>query len=981
MGTRMFRLRSGGLINREKVLNFSFNGKKLYGYEGDTLASALLANGKHLVGRSFKYHRPRGIFSAGSEEPSALIQLGLGAHTEPNIRATTVPLFNNLVATSQNHFGPLEWDLMRINDFLSPFLGAGFYYKTFMWPKSFWEKIYEPIIRQAAGLGKLSSKEDPSSYDKGFLHCDLLIIGSGPSGLQSALTAARSGAKVILVDEDFLLGGSLNGEKLQINDVSASDWGAQIIEELKSFENVRLLHKTTVYGAFDHGIFGALEVKDYTGQFENKKPRQVLWRIYAKQSLLCSGATERSLLFGNNDRPGIMLSKSVRQYCNRWGVIPGKNISIYTNNDDGWITARDLKDAGCNIVTVIDERSDLNPPIKDINYQLGKKVIDTRGGLRLSSIILSDKSKIKTDCLAVSGGFNPNVHLTCHQRGRPQWAKDYQCFVPGNLPKGMNVIGAANGVFELENIFQEINDKMDKILSSLGYKTKTTNQIKFNSKPFNVAAFSKSLPKGNVWVDLQNDVTVKDLKLSVLEGFHSVELLKRYSTLGMATDQGKNSNVLGLSVLSILKNKSIEESGTTIYRPPFTPVPIGAFAGRSRGKHFRPFRLTPSHNWAQKQHAVFVEAGNWLRAQWFPLPHEKSWRESVDREVIKTRESVGICDVTTLGKIDIKGEDSGAFLNFVYANNFGKLPVGKVRYGLMLREDGIAFDDGTTARLSENHFVMTTTTANAVTVFRHLEFCRQCLKPNWDVHLISTTDHWAQFAIAGPKSRALLSEIVDLGVDISNEAFPFMACGEISIFDGIKARLFRISFSGELAYELALPRRYASSFMNAMTELGKKFNLVPYGTEALGVMRIEKGHAAGNELNGQTTANNLGLGKMVSKMNDCIGNTMSEREVFNRKDVLKLVGFAPTNKIYSLVAGSHFISRGQKATLENDEGWMSSVAFSPMLGKSIGLGFIREGDKRFGERVDAINLLNNEKIEVEITSPHFFDPKGDRLRA
>ena len=981
MGTNMFRLKNGGLINRGKILNFSFNGKKLYGYEGDTLASALLANGKHLVGRSFKYHRPRGIFSAGSEEPSALIQLGSGAHTEPNIRATTVPLFNNLVVTSQNHFGPLEWDLMRINDFLSPFLGAGFYYKTFMWPKSFWEKVYEPIIRQAAGLGKLSRKEDPSCYDKGFLHCDLLIIGSGPSGLQSALCAARSGAKVILADEDFLLGGSLNGEKLQINDVSATDWGAQIIEELKGFENVRLLPKTTVFGAFDHGIFGALEVKDYTGQFENKKPRQVLWRIYTKQSLLCSGATERSLLFGNNDRPGIMLSKSVRQYCNRWGVIPGKNISIYTNNDDGWITARDLKDAGCNIVTVIDERSDINPPIKDINYHLGKKVIDTRGGLRLSSIILNDKSKIKTDCLAVSGGFNPNVHLTCHQRGRPQWVKDYQCFVPGNLPKGMNVIGAANGVFELENIFQEITDKMERILSSLGYKTKTTNKIKFNRKPFNVGAFSNSLPEGNVWVDLQNDVTVKDLKLSVQEGFHSVELLKRYSTLGMATDQGKNSNVLGLSILSILKNKPIEESGTTIYRPPFTPVPIGAFAGRSRGSHFRPFRLTPSHKWAQNQNAVFVEAGNWLRAQWFPLPEEKSWRESVDREVIRTRESVGICDVTTLGKIDIKGEDSGAFLNFVYANNFGKLPVGKVRYGLMLREDGIAFDDGTTARLSENHFVMTTTTANAVTVFRHLEFCRQCLKPNWDVHLISTTDHWAQFAIAGPKSRALLSEIMDSGVNISNKSFPFMACGEISIFGGIRARLFRISFSGELAYELALPRRYASSFMNAMTELGKKFNLVPYGTEALGVMRIEKGHAAGNELNGQTTANNLGLGKMVSKLNDCIGNTMSERDGFNRKDVLKLVGFTPTNEMHSLVAGSHFISRGKKVALENDEGWMSSVAFSPMLGKSIGLGFIKEGDKRFGERVDAINLLNNEKIEVEITSPHFFDPKGDRLRA
>ena len=976
----MFRLENRGLINRAKRLSFAFNGKKLYGYEGDTLASALLANGTHLVGRSFKYHRPRGIFSSGSEEPSALVQLAVGANTEPNIRATTVQLFDGLTANSQNHFGPLEWDLMRVNDFLSPFLSAGFYYKTFMWPKSFWEKLYEPIIRKAAGLGKLSGEPDPSTYDKGFLHCDLLIIGAGPSGLQSALMAARSGAKVIIADEDFLLGGSLNGDNFQINNDTAINWVKNTIEELVSFKNVRLMPKTTIYGAFDHGIFGALEIKTNFDRLRSSKPRQVLWRIYAKQSVLCSGSSERSLLFGNNDRPGIMLSRSVRQYCNRWGIIPGKKVSIYTNNDDGWITARDLKEAGCNVVMVIDERSDIAAPIKNVDYRLGKKVIDTKGSLRISSLSLDDGTKVETDCLAVSGGFNPNVHLTCHERGRPKWQEKNQCFIPGKKPKGMAVVGAANGVFDLNHIFEENNLKMKEILSHLGYKHKGKIKLTATQKSYNVAPFSKSLAKGKVWVDLQNDVTVKDIKIAVQEGFHSVELLKRYTTLGMATDQGKTSNVLGLSVLSILKNEPIEKVGTTIYRPPFTPVPIGAFAGRSRGKHFKPVRLTPSHQWAEQRNAVFVETGNWLRAQWFPLAGEHSWRESVDREVLQTRESVGICDVTTLGKIDIKGRDAGAFLNFVYANNFGKLAVGKVRYGLMLRDDGIAFDDGTTARFAEDHFVMTTTTANAVTVFRHLEFCRQCLKPTWDVHLISTTDHWAQFAIAGPNSRALLSEILDPKSDISNESFPFMACGKVSILNGIEARLFRISFSGELAYELALPRRYAASFMTHIFEAGKKFNLVPYGTEALGVMRIEKGHAAGNELNGQTTANNLGLGKMVSKLNDCIGNTMSEREGFNQKAALKLVGFAPTNKMQSLVAGSHFISKGKPAKLENDEGWMSSVAFSPMLNKSIGLGFIKAGDQRFGEKVDAVNPLNKEVIEVEITSPHFFDPEGDRLR-
>ena len=980
IGNLMFRLNDRGIINRDKRLDFSFNGKRLWGFEGDTLASALLANGIHLVGRSFKYHRPRGIFSSGSEEPSALMQLGLGPHTEPNIRATTVQLFDGLVAKSQNHFGPLEWDLMRVNDFLSPFLSAGFYYKTFMWPKSFWEKVYEPIIRKAAGLGKLSGEPDPSTYDKGFLHCDLLIIGAGPSGIQSALTAAKSGAKVILCDEDFLFGGSLTGDNFEINNDHASNWVQTATEELRSFENVRLLPKTTVYGCYDHGIFGALEIKDWSSEIASEKPRQILWRIYSKKSVLCSGASERSLLFGNNDRPGIMLSRSVRQYCNRWGIIPGKKISIYTNNDDGWLTAKNLKEAGCNVVMVIDERSDIVAPIRDVDHKLGKKVINTAGGLRIASLKLDDGTKIETDCLAVSGGFNPNVHLTCHERSRPKWCDKYQCFVPGDLPKGMEVIGAANGVFELPEIFEEANLKIKKILSYLGYKDKAVSKPAVKNKPYHVSPFSKSLAQGKVWVDLQNDVTVKDIKIAVQEGFHSVELLKRYTTLGMATDQGKTSNVLGLSVLSILKNKSIKDVGTTIYRPPFTPVPIGAFAGRSRGKHFKPFRLTPSHQWAEKRNAVFVETGNWLRAQWFPISGETTWRESVDREVRQTRESVGICDVTTLGKIDIKGRDAGEFLNFVYANNFGKLAVGKVRYGLMLRDDGIAFDDGTTARFAEDHFVMTTTTANAVTVFRHLEFCRQCLKPTWDVHLISTTDHWAQFAIAGPNSRKLLLQVVDPNIDISNETFPFMACGKVSIFNGIEARLFRISFSGELAYELALPRRYAASFMNKITETGKKFDLVPYGTEALGVMRIEKGHAAGNELNGQTTANNLGLGKMVSKLNDCIGNTMSERKEFNRKDALKLVGFIPTDEMQSLVAGSHFISKGKTATLENDEGWMSSVAFSPMLEKSIGLGFIKEGDQRFGEKVDAVNPLNKEVVEVQIISPHFFDPKGERLR-
>ena len=448
----MYRIKSGGLINRNKELNFSFNGKNFVGYEGDTLSSALLGNGIHLVGRSFKYHRPRGIFSSGSVEPSALVQLDEKNFTEPNIRATTVKLYDGLVSNSQNHVGSLSWDFMRINDYLSTFLSAGFYYKTFMWPKAFWEKVYEPIIRNAAGLGKLSKESDPSTYDKGYLHCDLLVIGAGPAGLYSALIAARTGAKIIVVDEDFILGGSFNGENININDNICSDWVKSILSELNSLKNVRLMSSTTLYGSFDHGIYGALEVKSYNSKNNLKKPRHILWKIYSKFSVLCTGALERSILFENNDLPGIMLSKSVRHYCNRWGVIPGNNISIYTNNDDGWETAKDLKKAGCNVVCIIDQRSKIKPPIENIDHILGRNIVKAKGNLRISSIKLDNGRVINTDCLAVSGGYNPNLHLTCHQRGKPKWNEVNHCFVPHNPPKTMEVIGAANGLFNLSLI-------------------------------------------------------------------------------------------------------------------------------------------------------------------------------------------------------------------------------------------------------------------------------------------------------------------------------------------------------------------------------------------------------------------------------------------------------------------------------------------------------------------------------------------------
>ena len=974
----------GGLVDRNREISFRFNDRWMKGHPGDTLASALLANGQKLVGRSFKYHRPRGIFTAGSEEPNALVQLRTGAHQEPNTRATTVELFDDLRATSQNHRGPLEWDLMAVTDLMSPFLSAGFYYKTFMWPRAFWEKLYEPVIRSSAGLGRLSMQEDPDQYDKGFLHCDLLVIGAGPSGLMAALVAARSGARVILADEDFAPGGRLNAETLELGGMVGADWAAQVVAELADMPNVRVMPRTTVYGAYDHGIYGALErCTDHLAE-SGGKPRQILWRIYSKRAVLAAGATERPIAFGNNDRPGVMMAGAVRAYLNRFGVTPGHHVAVFTNNDDGWRTAKDLVAKGVEVVAVIDSRD--KPAVCEVpgaRHVRGAAVMDTVGRKGVKAITLTDGQVIPVDCLAVSGGWNPNVHLTCHHRGRPEWRDDVQAFVPGGaLPPGMAVAGAANGQMTLAAGLVEGQAQARAQLEALGHTVANVELPQAEDEPREAAGFwHVKESRKRAWVDQQNDVTVKDVKLANREGFRSVELLKRYTTLGMATDQGKTSNIAGLAILAEEAGKTIPEVGTTIFRPPYTPVPMGALGGRARGKGFRPYRLTPSHQWAEENGATFVEVGNWLRAQWFAREGEKGWRDSVDREVEMTRKSVGICDVTTLGKIDIQGKDAAAFLNKVYANGFATLAVGKVRYGLMLREDGIAYDDGTTARMGENHFVMTTTTANAVVVFRRLEFARQCLWPNMDVHLISTTDGWAQFAVAGPNSRKLLQKVVDKEHDLSNEAFPFMACGEVTVCGGMPARLFRISFSGELAYEVAVPARYGNSMMDVLMEAGREFNAVPYGTEALGVMRIEKGHAAGNELNGQTTAHNLGMGRMVSQKKECIGNVLSQRPEMLREDAVKLMGLKPVNPAEPLIAGMHFINRNATANMDNDQGWMSSVAYSPSLGHSIGLGFIKSGDTRKGEILRAVSPVHGRDVLVEVVSAHFIDPEGERLRA
>lgn len=997
MSGQPFRLAAGGLIDRTRPLDFRFDGRSYRGHEGDTLASALLANGVRLVGRSFKYHRPRGILSAGPEEPNALVELRSGARREPNTRATVAELFDGLEATSQNRWPSLAFDLLSLNGLLSPALVAGFYYKTFMWPASFWEKLYEPLIRRAAGLGRAAGAEDPDHYEKAFAFCDLLVIGGGPAGLSAALAAGRAGARVILCDEDFRLGGRLLAERREIDGRPAAEWLAATLAELESLPEVRIMPRSTVFGLYDHGVYGALErVSDHLPQPLPHQPRQRAWRIQARRAILAAGALERPIVFPGNDTPGVMLAGAARAYVNRYGVLPGRETVLFTAGDDGWATARDIAAAGGKVAAIVDARAGDDPSRKTLADRLGARlfvgsvVARAGGGRQLDRVTIRDANGATTtlacDLLAVSNGWNPTLHLTSHQNGKAVWNEALHCFVPGALPAGLAVAGSAAGRFTLAQALEDGARLAGDALRDLGLEAgaaapapRTDAEGEGLSPVWRVTGGKGRVLPGKAFVDYQNDVTDSDVELAAREGFRSVEHLKRYTTLGMATDQGKTSNLAGLAIMAEQTGRTIPQTGTTTFRPPYTPVAIGALGGHHRGREFRPVRLAPTHGWSREQGAVFVETGQWLRAQYYPKPGEADWLTTVNREVLAVREGVGICDVSTLGKIDIQGADAATFLERVYINGWQALPVGKARYGLMLREDGFVMDDGTTSRLGEHHFLMTTTTANAGKVMQHLEFCHQVLWPELDVRMVSVSEQWAQVAVAGPKARKTLRGVVDTAHDLSNEALPYLAARAVTVGGGIPARLFRISFSGELAYELAVPAGYGDAMMRALMQAGAPFGITPYGTEALGVLRVEKGHVAGNELNGQTTARDLGLGKMMSSKKDYIGRLMANRAALNEPERPSLVGFKPVDRRERLRAGAHFIGVGTAATMENDEGYMTSVAHSPHLNHWIGLGLIRCGAARIGERVRAYDPVRNGDILVEICSPVFVDPEGARL--
>ena len=961
-----YRLASGGRIDRVASLAFRFDGKRYTGHPGDTLASALLASGVTLMGRSFKYHRPRGVVTAGSAEPNALVTVGEAGRREPNVRATMIELHDNLVAESQNRWPSLGFDVGAVNGLLSPFLGAGFYYKTFMWPASLWERIYEPTIRRAAGLGRAGAEPDPDNYEKLWAHCDLLIVGAGPAGLAAALTAARAGAQTLVVDEGFELGGSLLSES-----ESAVDALGRILAELETLPNCRLLARTTAVAWYDDMTFAAVErVQKHVARPDPGEPVERLWRIVAKRALLCTGAEERPLVFGGNDRPGVMLAEAGLAYARRFGVAVGRRVGLFVNTEGGARVAQALKANGVEVAAVIDARK-------------GGALFSTSGGLALTGAEVEEggrRRRLELDALLMSGGYSPRIHLACQRGGKPRWSETHGAFL---APEGaLPLAGAAAGAATLAACLEQGAQAGASLLAEIGRTARAASfgaiEADWTDSPTK-PLWRVVKSKGKAFVDFQNDVQVEDLGLAVREGYDHVELAKRYTTNGMATDQGKLSNVNAIGIIAEARGVSPAEVGTTTFRPFYTPASFGVLAGPNTGRDFQPTRHSPLHDWAQRRGAVFVEAGAWIRSSHFPREGERHWRQSVDREARTVRGAVGLCDVSTLGKVEIVGPDAGVLLDRVYTNPFAKLPIGRARYGLMLREDGFLFDDGTTSRLGEQRYVMTTTTAAAAQALEHLEFCAQVLWPDLKVRLASVTDQWAQMALAGPLSRKVLQSLVD--TDISNEAFPHLAAREVTLLGGrIHARLFRLSFSGELAYEIAAPAGFGAAVAEALMQAGSPHGICPYGLEAMGVLRIEKGHVTHSEIDGTTTPEDLGLGRLVAKQKrDFIGRTMGEREGLTDANRPRLVGLVALDPAQPLRAGAHVMRKGEAATLASDQGHVTSSCYSPEVGGHIALALVTRGAERHGEVVVVWSGLTSEYVLARIVAPVFVDPTHGRL--
>jgi methylglutamate dehydrogenase subunit C len=968
---------NGGVIDRTRPLTFSYNGKRMSGFAGDTLASALLANGETLIGRSFKYHRPRGIMTAGIEEPNGLFTIGEKGRTEPNACGPVTELSEGLVARSQNAWPSPKTDVMAINSLLAPLFGSGFYYKTFMGPlKKSW-MWYEPFIRKAAGLGAGTYDRDTARYDTRFMFCDVLVIGSGPAGLAAALTAARGGSRVVLAEQDSVFGGSA----VSAGDEVLSAWRTACIEELQAMADVRLLARATVQGVFD-GNQAVTALKS--------GPDMTVEVLRARTVIFATGATERPLVFANNDRPGIMLASALRTYHQRYALTPVSSAVVVANNDSVYATVFDLARAGV-AMTVADMRNAPSPQTSAMAARLGVAIFagsgiaDVAGDKQVQQVRLSGWHKVTIDCdvLAMSGGWSPNVHLTSHGGVKPIFNADIAAFVPGALPPGQFAAAACAGEFGIEQAITSGAAAASSALNFLGIK-KAVGKISvpelLDDEGYSILPVWSAVRKGQekwAFVDFQNDVTVKDVYGAHDEGFRSVEHLKRYTTLGMGTDQGKTSNVNALAMMADLRGITISEAGTTTFRPPFSPMTVGAIAGRSIGKHFRPVRRSPLHQWHEQNGGVFIEAGLWQRC-WYYSWAGNSPATAYVKEMELVRRGVGIADVSTLGKIDVQGPDAAEFLNRVYVNGFAKLPIGKARYGVMLNDDGVVLDDGTTSRISDTQHYLTTTTAQAGEVMSWLEYLLQCHWTDLNVHVCSLTDEWGGMAVSGPKSREAL-QLAFPDVALSNEALPYMGVKDI-IFGGQTVRIMRLSFSGELAYEIHVSADYAQSLWEHIMTAAASLDIKPYGLEALASLRIEKGHVAGLEVDHRNTLDDLGLGKMASKEKPYIGKALRFRDKLQAPDRWSLIGLELMEPEKKLRGGSILFAASDEIK-GHGRGYITSVTWSTELNKFIALGLYQGGLKHEGEEIVAAFPLRNEQAKLKIVSPHFIDKEGARLHA
>ncbi len=999
----MSALRSpkGGRIDRARPLQFTFDGKAYVGFVGDTLASALLANGVHLMGRSFKYHRPRGLLGAGSEEPNALVTVIRDtARRTPNLRATQIELYEGLVAQSQNRWPSLQFDMGAIANWLSPLLPAGFYNKTFMWPRAAWHALYEPNIRAAAGLGTAPSLPDPDHYAQRFAHCDVLVIGSGPAGLAAAKTAAASGARVILCEEQSEFGGSLLDDRnATVNGQAASAWITDTLAVLGKNPRVRLLTRTTAFGYFPHNLIGLAErVTDHLAELPDGKPRERLWQVRAREVVIAAGAIERPLVFPGNDRPGVMLASAARTYANRYGVAVGRRAVLVTGCDAAYEAALDLVAVGAHIELIVDVRPKGYTPgpaekaarAAGLKIQEQSTVLGTEGTLRVSRIkiaaidsngVIGASRSHACDVVLMSGGYTPSVHLHSQSRGKLVFDDALGAFIPGKTAEHSHSTGAAHGVQGLTALLRDGATAGAGAATAAGHvatpimHTGVALDGNMAGVP-GVLPQATSLPPTKAFIDFQNDVTTRDLALAQREGFESVEHIKRYTTTGMATDQGKTSNLNALAFIAGQSNRRIPDVGVTTFRMPYTPTTFGIFAGHARGDLFDPVRKTPSHDWALARGGVFEDVGMWKRTRYFPQAGE-DMRAAMDRECLAVRNQVGMFDASTLGKIEVVGKDAAEFLNRFYINNWSTLGVGRSRYGILLRDDGFVYDDGVVARLAEDRFHVTTTTGGAARVFAMMEDYLQTEWTELSVWITSTTEQWAVVAVQGPRSRDVLKSLVS-DMDLSPEAMPHMSVAHGHIA-GAPMMLFRVSFSGELGFEVNVPARHGTAVWEAIYHAGQAFGITPYGTEAMHVLRAEKGYIiVGQDTDGTMTPDDAAVAWAIGKAKpDYVGKRALERPAMKRLDRKQLVGLLTVDPQTILEEGAQIIASAGQTVPMTMIGHVTSSYYSASLKRSIALGVIAGGRGLVGQTIYV--PMPGRDIAVIVSSPVFYDPKGERI--